>query len=139
VAHRPGRGGTGQGEPRLFGPGPQTLLVDGRAVAPVAVARTRRERRTGLLGTDGVLGALWITRCPSVHMVGMRYPIDVIVLDRHGVVLRTATLHPPWGMTRPRLRASATVEAAAGSVASWAVSVGSRLQLGPGRQTSRQP
>jgi len=113
-----------------FGPGPHTLLRDGEPVAPLAVARTSRERRRGLLGTSSVIGALWITRCPSVHMVGMRYPIDVAVVDREGVVLLVATLRPWVGMTRPRLRASATIEAAAGSMAAWGVAPGSALAIG---------
>ena len=59
---------------RVFGPGPYTLLCDGRPVAPAAVAETSATRRRGLLRTDRVEGALWITRCPSAHMIGMRYP-----------------------------------------------------------------
>jgi hypothetical protein len=114
----------------VFGPGTQTLLVDDRPVAPLAVARTSRERRRGLLGTDAVEGALWITRCPSVHMVGMRYPIDVAVLDRRGLVLLTTTLRATWGMTRPRLRAGATVECAVGSLARWGVEPGCTLAIG---------
>ncbi|WP_404352950.1 DUF192 domain-containing protein [Phycicoccus jejuensis] len=114
----------------VFGPGPHRLLADGRDVAPLAVADTPAERRHGLLGTGGVEGALWITRCPSVHMVGMRYAIDVAVVDRRGRVLRTATLRPWTGMTRPRLRASATVEAAAGSLARWGVRPGTVLTVG---------
>lgn len=114
----------------VFGPGDRSLVCDGRRVAPLAVADTTADRRRGLLGTAGVVGALWITRCPSVHMVGMRYPIDVAVVDRSGVVLRVATLRPWWGMTRPRLRASATIEAAAGSMAAWGVREGSVLEIG---------
>jgi uncharacterized membrane protein (UPF0127 family) len=115
----------------VFGPGEQTLLADGRPVAPLAVARTSAERRRGLLGTSGVEGALWLTRCPSVHMVGMAYPIDVAVLDADGRVLRTATLRPPWGMTFWRWRARTTVEAPAGALAQWGVQVGSRLEIAP--------
>lgn len=118
--------------PVVFGPGPDRLLCDGRDVAPLVVADTARDRRRGLLGTDAVGGALWITRCPSVHMVGMRYPIDVAVVDRNGLVLLVATLRPGWGMTRPRLRASATVEAAAGALQEWGVVVGSRLSYEKG-------
>ncbi len=113
-----------------FGPGPRQLVVDGRAVAPLAVADTPAQRRKGLLGTSGVDGALWITHCPSVHMVGMRYPIDVAVLDRDGRVLRVATLRAWTGMTRPRLRARVTVEAAAGSLAQWGVQRGCVLRIG---------
>ena len=78
----------------VFGPGPGRLLCDGRDVAAAALADTADSRRKGLLGTDAVEGALWITKCPSVHMMGMRYPIDVAVVDRDGVVgqLRHAVL-----------------------------------------------
>ena len=114
---------------RRFGPGPDTLLRDGTPVAPVAVAVRTLDRRRGLLGTDAVVGALWITRCPSVHMVGMRYPLDVAVLDRDGVVLHVAHLRPWTGLTRPRRGASATLEAAAGALARWDVGVGSRLEV----------
>lgn len=116
--------------PRVFGPGERVLLCDGRPVAPLAVAETARSRRRGLLRTDAVDGVLWITRCPSVHMVGMRYPIDVAVVDRDGTVLLVATLRPLVGMTRPRRRASATIEAAAGAMAGWGVRPGSVLAIG---------
>lgn len=112
-----------------FGPGSEQLCCDGRPVAPLTVAETTASRRKGLLGSTHVVGALWITRCPSVHMVGMRYPIDVAVLDRAGRVLKVATLRPWVGMTRPRWRASATVEAAAGALASWGVREGSVLSI----------
>lgn len=114
---------------RPFGPGPDTLLRDGIPVAPVVVADRTADRRRGLLGTDAVLGALWITRCPSVHMVGMRYPLDVAVLDRDGRVLHVARLRPWTGTTWPRRGASATLEAAAGALAGWGVVVGSRLEV----------
>ena len=111
----------------VFGPGPGRLLCDGRVVASAALADTAGSRRKGLLGTDAVEGALWITKCPSVHMMGMRYPIDVAVVDRDGVVIMVSTLKPWLGGTRPRLAASATIEAPAGALAAWGVAVGSRL------------
>lgn len=112
---------------RTFGPGPDTLLCDGHPVAPVAVAQDSAARGRGLLGTDAVEGALWITRCPSVHMMGMRYAIDVAVVDRDGVVLQVKTLRPWTGATWPRRGASATIEAAAGALAGWGVRSGVRL------------
>lgn len=112
----------------MFGPGPYTLLCDGRRVAPVAVAESAWARRRGLIGTAGIEGALWIVRCPSVHMLGMRYPVDVAVVDGDGVVQHVATLRPWVGGTWFR-RGDATVEAAAGALASWGVVPGSRLQV----------
>jgi hypothetical protein len=113
----------------VFGPGPHQLLCNGRPVGPCQVADSARTRRKGLLGTDSVDGALWLTKCPSVHMIGMHYPIDVAVLDKEGTVLRVATLRPWTGMTRPSLRASATVEAAAGALTAWGIVQGDRLSV----------
>ena len=112
---------------KTFGPGPDTLLCDGRPVAPVAVAEGSATRGRGLLGTEAVVGALWITRCPSVHMMGMRYPIDAAVVDRNGLVLQVKTLRPWTGATWPRRGASATIETAAGAMAQWGVRPGVRL------------
>jgi hypothetical protein len=119
------------GRREVFGPGPGRLLCDGRPVAPAVLADTAATRRRGLLGTDAVEGALWITRCPSVHMIGMRYPIDVAVVDRDGVVLLVATLRPWIGGTRPRWRAAATIEAAAGAMRRWSIEPGCRLTYDP--------
>lgn len=108
----------------VFGPGSLTLVVDGSAVAAVAVARSRRERRTGLLGSSGIDGALWITRCGAVHTVGMTYPIEVAFLDRRGRCTAVRTM-PPGRWSRPRLRARSTVEAEVGSFAAWGLDAGS--------------
>lgn len=114
-----------------FGPGDRELICDGRAVAPLAVADTPAARRKGLLGTSGIDGALWITKCPSVHMVGMKYPIDVALLDRHDRVLKVRTLRPPFGMTMPNPRVRSTLEAPAGALAEWGVTEGATLGIGP--------
>jgi uncharacterized membrane protein (UPF0127 family) len=105
------------------------LLCNGRPVAAVMVAEDPVSRGRGLLGTDGVDGALWITRCPSVHMMGMRYPIDVAVVDRDGRVLDVKTLRPWIGGTFPRRGAADTVEAAAGAMGAWGVTIGSVLAV----------
>lgn len=114
---------------RVFGPGPHRLLYNDVDIAPLAVAESYRARQRGLLGTDSVVGALWITRCPSVHMIGMRYPIDVAVVDQSGRVLLIKTLKPWIGATWPRRGASATIEAAAGAMIEWGIEVGGVLAI----------
>lgn len=109
--------------------GSHTLLVDGRPVAPAREAVTHRDKGRGLLGTSGIDGALWLSGSSSVHMVGMRYPIDCAVLDGDGRVLHAATLAPWTGATRPRLRGRTVVEAMAGAFQAWDVRRGSVLTL----------
>ena len=71
------------------------LTVDGQDTGlALWTARTRRERNIGLLGTDSIDGALWITRCNWVHCFGMRYPIDVVYLSRSNAVTAVVRMVP---------------------------------------------
>ena len=102
------------------------LTCDGRVVASVEVARTRRARRRGLLGRDGIDGALLLTPARAVHTVSMRFAIDVAHLAADGTVLRTACM-PPDRLGAPVWRARAVVEARAGSFARWGLRPGSAV------------
>lgn len=106
------------------------LLRDGRVLASLEVARSRRDRRRGLLGRDGIDGALLIERCRSVHTVGMRFPIDVAFLDNESTVLRTLTM-APGRLSRPCWRARLVLEAEAGALARWGVAIGDQLEVEP--------
>ncbi len=104
------------------------LHVDGRDVCAVEVADSRRTRRRGLLGREGLDGALWLPRTRQVHSAGMRFPIDVAHLDRRGVVLRCTTM-PPGRLGRPLLRARAVLEAEAGGFHLWGVTPGVQVTV----------
>ena len=104
------------------------LLRDEVVLASLEVASTRAQRRRGLLGRDGLEGALLLRPCRAVHSIGMRFPIDVAWCDRDLVVQRVATL-PRRRVTRPVLRARAVLEAEAGSFVRWGLQVGDRLEV----------
>jgi uncharacterized protein len=104
------------------------LLRDGEVLASLEVADTRPARRKGLLGRDGVDGALLLPSARSVHSFGMRFPLDVAWCDRDMNVLRVARL-PRNRMTRSVLRATAVLEAEAGAFARWNLAVGDHLEL----------
>lgn len=53
--------------------------------------------------------------CPSVHTFFMRFPIDVVLLDRGGVVVAVRRRVRPWRIVPPVLRAYATLELPADS------------------------
>jgi uncharacterized membrane protein (UPF0127 family) len=112
------------------GPGTARLIRNGQEVAPLVVADTPAERRRGLLGSTQLDGALWLQPCSSVHCVGMRYPIDVALLDRHGRVLRIRTLRP-GRLTLPSPRVRAVVEAPAGAFTHWSIHPGDTLTVEP--------
>ncbi|MBF6621820.1 MAG: DUF192 domain-containing protein [Patulibacter sp.] len=78
-------------------------------------ARTRRERARGLLGRSGLAPrhGLWIgTR--SVHMVGMRFAIDLIWIDRRGAVRRVDRDVRPGRMRTCLAASGGVVEVGAG-------------------------
>lgn len=63
----------------------------------VSVASGRRSRLLGLawLRRERAGAGLLIPRCASVHTFGMRFRLDLVFLDRDGVVLRTRRAVPP--------------------------------------------
>ncbi len=104
------------------------LLRDGEVLASLEIAPTRKARRRGLLGRDGIEGALLLRPARAVHTIGMRFPIDVAWCDTDLRVVRAARLSR-HRLSRPVLRAHAVVEAEAGCFARWRLQVGDQLEL----------
>lgn len=104
------------------------LLRDGEVLATVEVAESLVDRAKGLLGRDGIDGALLIRPARAVHTMGMRFPIDVAFCDADLEVITTVCL----GRHRvclPRVRARSVVEAEAGAFERWNLRAGDRLEI----------
>ena len=107
------------------------LTVDGQDTGlALWTARTRRERNIGLLGTDSIDGALWITRCNWVHCFRMRHTIDIVYVGRRGKVVAVTTM-PPNRMGMPRPLATAVVEMRQGDASRLGIRRGSILAAAP--------
>jgi uncharacterized protein len=104
------------------------LLRDGEVLESLEVAGSRRARSRGLLGRDGVDGALLLRPCRSVHTVGMRFPIDVAFCDDELRVLRIVTM-PRHRLSRLVWRSRAVIEAEAGAFARWGLRPGDQLEV----------
>jgi hypothetical protein len=104
------------------------LVRDGTVLAAVEVADSFRARSRGLLGRDGIDGAMLLRPARSVHTFNMRFAIDVALCDSDLVVLKVVTL-PPNRLTLPVRRARAAIETEAGLMAKWSLGPGDRLQL----------
>ena len=77
----------------------------------IQVARSPLRRLLGLaLRRRPPTHALLLPRCRSVHTFGMRFPLDLIWLDRDGRVLRVDEAVPPWRVRSCR-GAAAVLEA----------------------------
>jgi uncharacterized membrane protein (UPF0127 family) len=104
------------------------LLRDGDVLATVEVADGWRARTRGLLGRNGIEGALVLLPCRQVHTFGVRFPIDVAFCRRDGRVLRTVSLRP-WRICRPVPRAAFAVEAEAGAFDRWRLAPGDVVEV----------
>lgn len=114
------------------------VVVNGsndRTVAShVRVADSFFSRLRGLLGTAALPAgnALLLKPCNSVHTVGMRYPIDVVFLDRDARVLKVVPSLPPWrsaGCSGSRM----ALELPAGTATRTGIEPGYKLLVGEER------
>ena len=104
-----------------------TLIATG-----VQLAGDGGSRRKGLLGRQSLEEGegLWIVPCEAVHTFWMRFPIDLIYLDRDHRVVKIRNSVPPWRLSAC-LRAHSVVELAAGVVRGTQTMPGDRLTLEP--------
>lgn len=87
-------------------------------------------RMKGLLGTTELKDGqgLLIPGCKQVHTYFMKYPIDVIFLDKRNTVLKIQTL-APWKFSRYVLKAKSVLEVPAGFVAKNSLQPGETLEV----------
>ena len=105
----------------------------GYAVASsVELALTRHARRVGLLGQSSIdpTVALVLAPCFMVHTAFMRFPIDVVFVNRDGYAVRLVHGLRPWRVTASA-GAYAAIELAAGVLERGGVAVGDRFVLEP--------
>lgn len=98
----------------------------GRAQA----AATSEERRRGLLRHSGLTAdeGLWIAPCEAVHTIGMKFPIDVLFLDKKRKVLKITKNMNRWRMAAC-FRAHSVLELQAGRSQATGTRVGDQLEL----------
>jgi uncharacterized membrane protein (UPF0127 family) len=87
-------------------------------------------RMRGLLGRSGLEpgSGMLIDSAPSVHMFFMRFPIDVVFLDRDWKVVAVRRQLRPWRVAGAR-RAVAALELPAGAAAEAGIEEGDVLSL----------
>jgi uncharacterized membrane protein (UPF0127 family)/CheY-like chemotaxis protein len=100
-----------------------TVVCEGAALADRPLQRLR-----GLLGREAlpVGEGLLLHPAPSIHTAFMRFPIDVVFLDRESVVVRVIDRLPPWRAAKAQ-RARSVLELPAGECARCGVQVGDWL------------
>ncbi|MCC2672130.1 MAG: hypothetical protein K0Q72_4602 [Armatimonadetes bacterium] len=90
---------------------------DGVIATEVFEAGSLWERAAGLLAHPPLQAgqAMWLEPCGSIHTWGMRYPIDVLYLDRSHRVLDVVQHLRPWRIAIAPRGTRVTVELPAGA------------------------
>jgi uncharacterized membrane protein (UPF0127 family) len=106
------------------------LTRDVELAHSVEVADTGATRRRGLLGRNALSPGegLWITPCAAVHTCAMRFPIDLIYLDRSRRVKKVRHAVSPWRLSAC-LSAHSVLELAAHSIRQTQTSPGDLLEF----------
>ncbi len=88
------------------------------------------QRMRGLLGRSSLPPGegIWFPRTSSIHMWFMRFPIDVVYVDREMRVKKTVASLKPWRFSGAR-GARSTLELPAEALAGLDVRVGDLLTL----------
>ena len=94
-------------------------------------AHTPWKRLRGLLGTRALEDGegLWLRPCNQVHMIGMRYSVDVAFLDPGHRVLHTVAALPPNSFSPRIADAVSVLELPAGTLERTGLREGSRVEI----------
>jgi uncharacterized membrane protein (UPF0127 family) len=95
------------------------------------VADTLFKRMKGLLGKSEMQSgeALWIKPCMSIHTFFMKFPIDVVFLNKRNQVVAIKKNMVPNRLTRLYLRSLSVLELPAGTIEATATRVGDEIEI----------
>jgi uncharacterized protein len=95
------------------------------------LADTFLARFRGLLGRASLAPTegLWIAPCDSIHTLGMRFPIDVVFLNRCGRVVKILERLRSGRLVFPVATAASVLELAAGTIARTGTAVGDLISI----------
>jgi uncharacterized protein len=96
----------------------------------IDIAGTSATRRKGLLGRSRLEPGegLWIVPCPSVHTFFMKFPIDLVYLDRRRRVRKVRSAVRPWRVSACLL-AHSVLELPAGMAVETGTVAGDELAM----------
>ncbi len=95
------------------------------------LAGTGPSRNKGLLGREGLLPGegLWIVPCEAVHTFFMRFPIDLVYLDRKHRIRKVRSNVGAWRMSAC-LTAHSVIELPAGTIRETRTEKSDTIEIG---------
>ncbi|WP_066363271.1 DUF192 domain-containing protein [Neobacillus drentensis] len=72
---------------------------------------------------------LWIVPCNAIHMFFMKFPLDIVLLNKQNEVIKVYHSLKPWRMTKPVKAAYSTLELPAGTINQLGIYVGCIINM----------
>jgi uncharacterized membrane protein (UPF0127 family) len=105
----------------------------------VQIARTHWARLRGLIGTTASSflpgQALWIVPSRGVHTLAMRFPLDLVYLDRLNKVIDLQEGMEPWRFAPINFAAASVLELPKGTIRRTGTTRGDKIEI----VTAKQP
>lgn len=70
---------------------------------------------------------LFLDKCNSIHMIGMKFAIDALFLDKKGVVVGLLENFPPGKISKVFFNAKSCLELPAGTIARTRTEIGDAI------------
>jgi uncharacterized membrane protein (UPF0127 family) len=97
------------------------------------IARTHWTRFRGLMATDASRfrrgQGLWISPSRGVHTFAMRFPIDVVYLNRERTVVHMEEELKPWRLAAIRIQATSVLELPIGTIRESKTTLGDQVDI----------
>jgi uncharacterized membrane protein (UPF0127 family) len=101
------------------------------------VADSSAKRNKGLLGRESLAPGegLWIRPCESVHTFWMRFPIDLVYIDRKYRIMKLVSAVPAWRLSAC-LTAHSVLELPSGTIRATQSECGDTIEFSEASDTS---
>jgi uncharacterized membrane protein (UPF0127 family) len=82
---------------------------------------------------------LWISPSHGIHTFGMRFPIDVLYLDKDCLVIYVRSRLRPWRVAPVHLRAASVIELPENTLQPSGTAVGDQIEIVLGKRPEARP
>ena len=99
----------------------------------LAIADTFWSSLLGLMGKPDLPqgSGLLLIPCQSVHTIGMRFPIDVVFMNKQGTIIHLIKNMKPWRVSKHMIKARCVLELSAGTISATGTMLGDVVEIAP--------
>jgi uncharacterized membrane protein (UPF0127 family) len=99
----------------------------------LSIAGTHWSRLRGLMGKEAASfptgDGLWIVPSRGVHTFAMKFPIDVLYLDPHQLVVHVEQNMKPWRVARVSMDTASVLELPGNTLESSGTAIGDEIEI----------